>query len=156
MYLTGAQSAIVKWQAYHMYIYTSHVMCRNTYCGYRVCLYMYIHAVSTHYRQVYHTHMPRSTCTCTCMYMYMLCGVVLVCTLSLHDPNWDARAAWANVSQLGSCDYFVGSFGPTHPSHLVTYSTTSASRYGPLKFRLLSNFQQIHVHVHVCMCGCFH
>ena len=46
-----------------------------------------------------------------------------------------------NASQLGSCNYFVGNCGPTHPSHPVISSTTSASRYGPL-----SNFQQMYVH----------
>ena len=73
-----------------------------------------------------------------------------------------ALAAWANASQLGSCtcNYSVGSCGPTHPSHPMTSSTTSASRYGPINFWLLSNCQQtymysvhvymyIHVHVHV-------
>ena len=61
----------------------------------------------------------------------------------LHTTNWDA--AWANASQLKSCNYFVGSCGPTHPSHPMISSTTSASRYGPLKFQLLSNFQQLHI-----------
>ena len=57
-----------------------------------------------------------------------------------------------NASQLGSCDYFVGSCGPTHPSHPMASSTTSALRYGPFTFWLISNCQQsicvqcVHVH----------
>ena len=71
-------------------------------------------------------------CTCTCSYG-CICRSVFIIT---H-----------------TCNYFVGSCSrPTHPSHPMTSFTTSASRYGPLKFRLLSNFHQIYIHVHVHVC----
>ena len=74
-------------------------------------------------------------CTATTMYMTLI---------GMHELH-------------GECipiSYFVGSCGPTHPSHPVTTSTTSASRYGPLKFWLLSNFQQMYVYA--CTCTCVH
>ena len=41
----------------------------------------------------------------------------------------------------------LGSCGPTHPSHPMISSTTSALRYGPLMFQLLSNFQQVYMYM---------
>ena len=49
-----------------------------------------------------------------------------------------------------SCNYFVGSCGPTHPSHHMI-STTSASRYGPLRIWLLSNFQQMYIYMYMSL-----
>ena len=69
-------------------------------------------------------------------YSYM----TLIGMHELHGPM--------HPMQLESCNCFVGSCGPTHHSHPMI-STTSASRYGPLKFWLLNNCQQIHVHMHV-------
>ena len=46
---------------------------------------------------------------------------------------------------IRACNYFVGCCGPTHPSHPMTSSTTSTSRYGPLKFWLLSNSNYMYV-----------
>ena len=82
------------------------------------------------------------TCTYSCMSSYP-CKIQSKCTCTC------------------TCNYFVGSCGPTHPSYPMTSSTTSASRYGPLKFRLLNNFQQKNIHVHctctsgnTCTCTC--
>ena len=53
-----------------------------------------------------------------------------------------------NTSQL---DYFVGSCGPTHPSHPMISSTTLVLRYGLLKSWLPSNSQQLNIYVHTCI-----
>ena len=62
------------------------------------------------------------------------CGDVHNTACYSGTPKESGNEARANASQLGSCNYFVGSCGPTHPSHPMTSSTTSPSRYGPLNF----------------------
>ena len=61
-------------------------------------------------------------CTYMHMYMYMYCTCICMC-IQTHS-------------------HITIFCGPTHPSHPMTFSTTSASRHGPLKLWLLSNFQQ--------------
>ena len=103
--------------------------CICTYC----ILYMYM------YMYIYTYMCTCASCTvhvqCTYMHMYII--------VKEHDPNWDA---WANASQLGSCYYFVGSCGPTHPSHPMISSTTSASRYEILVAK------QLPTNVYACTC----
>ena len=75
------------------------------------------------------------------MYMYMYsCTCIHVCahicckTLSgmhkLHGRKHPNQGLATNILAVAV---------PTNPRHPMTSSTTSASRYGPLKFRLLSN-----------------
>ena len=87
---------------------------------------------------------PLYACVHAWMYVHVRILTRMFVSLYIHvhvyvinDPNWDARAAWTNASQLWSCtcNYFVGSCGSTYPSHSMISS--------PLKFWLLSNFPYV-------------
>ena len=83
-----------------------------------------------------HIHFP---CTLYSSYrVYMILHV-----LGMHELH-------GRMHQLGLCNCFVGCHGPTHPSRPTISSTTSALRYGPLKFSLLSNSQQMYMHTCTC------
>ena len=90
------------------------------------------HSCASHVHHMYIT----CTCTCTVHHMYYTCTshvlhMYITCT------------SHASMGRSLTWNYFVGYCGSTHPSRPMISSTTSALRYGPLKFGLLSNSQQV-------------
>ena len=93
-----------------------------------VGVHVYIHV---------HVHVSAYACTCTCTVHVSAytCTSTCTCTCTVSAYSYTC-----------TCTYFVGSCRPTHLSHPMTSSTTSSSKYGPSKFGLLNNFQQMYMY----------
>ena len=80
-----------------------------------------------------------SVCVCVCV---CVCECVSVCVVGGEES---VHVGCSNAPQLRTCNYFVGSCGPTHFGYLMNTSTTLASRYGSSNLAI-TNKQKQHLY----------